>query len=181
MDNVANDNKNLIVIIVVIITVLLSSTYAFLNFEVVDDSATGEGGCFEVDYTATVIGSSNLVSTEVEPTEPFSRITILKDESCEIYTEADIYIHTNANGTTANISGIQALKYKVVSSGNVLASGVINAIGDLKIVTVPITNDKVYYDIYIWVDSSVSNGAYNQETYSGYIYAESRQSSTVEN
>ena len=181
MENIGNDNKNLVIIIVVIVTVLLSSTYAFLSFNTDNNSAGGEGGCFEVDYTATVIGSSNLVSTEEEPTMAFSTITISKDEGCEIYTEADVVIHTNSEGTTAPISEYEALKYKVVSSGDVISSGVITTVGDLIIATVPITDSEVSYDIYIWVDSDISNGEYDGKNYSGYIFAESRQTSTVKN
>ena len=188
MENVGNDNKRLFIIIVVIVTVLLSSTYAFLSLEDSTNSATGEGGCIDVNYEATVIDASNLISTDTEPTEAFSTITLSNKDNCEVYTEFVIKVNTSADETTANI-GNDALKYNVscsvaggVTSNVFTSSGSINVTGDLEIATFNFdepTVDVATCDVYIWVDSSISKGSYNGETYSGYIYAESRQSSTV--
>ena len=50
---------------------------------------------------------------------------------------------------------------------------------DTVLATVPLTDTKTEYKIYIWIDSTLSKGAYNDKAYSGYIYAKSTQTSTV--
>ncbi len=44
---------------------------------------------------------------------------------------------------------------------------------------VPLTVDPVEYQVYLWIDSGISNGQYDNKSFSGYIYATSEQSSTV--
>ena len=46
--------------------------------------------------------------------------------------------------------------------------------------TVPLTKVDTAYDIYLYIDSSVSLGTFNDTTYSGYLYASSNQTSTVD-
>ena len=72
--------------------------------------------------------------------------------------------------TTVTLSKDSSCKvYTVVSSGET----------DVLLATVPLTDTKTEYKIYIWIDSSLSKGAYNDKSYSGYIYAKSTQTSTV--
>ncbi len=156
------------------------STYAYLYLENKNSNITGRGGCFVVDYQATSINASNLVSTVNYQDGASSVITISKNSSCNIYDYANIYLHTNEN-ITAPITNIQALRYKVTTdSGNYWErNGVITTKGDTLLATVPITSEKTIYHIYLWIDSSVSLGHYDNTSYSGYLYATSIQSSSV--
>lgn len=182
MDNTKTNNIKLIIIITVIIVFMLSSTYAFIEFSAIANTTSTEAGCFEVNYTAQEINASALVSTTNYLEGAKSEVVLSKAEDCEIYNEASIYIHTNASATTAPINDYQALKYKVLNSSNtVLSEGAITTTDgtDVKIATVPLTTTATTYSIYIWVDSDISQGNYNETTYSGYIYAESIQTSTI--
>lgn len=184
-------NTKSLIIISLLVIFSLSATYAFLNLDASDNSATGEGGCFVVDYTAEQsIGTQSLVSTPEEPTTAITEVVLNKNENCEIYTEAEIKINTNDSTTApidakdANGNFIGALKYKVIKkSGNGTmiseGSGSITAIGETTLATVNLTEDATTYEIYLWIDSTLSTGTYNAETYSGYLYAESNQSSTI--
>ena len=63
---------------------------------------------------------------------------------------------------------------------NQISEGLITNKGDILLATVPITNTSTNYTIYIWVDSSLSNKQYDETKFTGYIYAESDQTSTIE-
>ena len=156
------------------------STYAYLYLENKNSNITGKGGCFVVDYQATSINASNLVSTVNYQDGASSVITISKNSSCNIYDYANIYLHTNEN-ITAPITNIQALRYKVTTdSGSYWErNGVITTKGDTLLATVPITSEKTIYHVYLWIDSSVSLGHYDNTSYSGYLYVTSIQSSSV--
>ena len=156
------------------------STYAYLYLENKNSNITGKGGCFVVDYQATSINASNLVSTVNYQDGASSVITISKNSSCNIYDYANIYLHTNEN-ITAPITNIQALRYKVTTdSGSYWErNGLITTKGDTLLATVPITSEKTIYHVYLWIDSSVSLGHYDNTSYSGYLYATSIQSSSV--
>ena len=156
------------------------STYAYLYLENKNSNITGKGGCFVVDYQATSINASNLVSTVNYQDGASSVITISKNSSCNIYDYANIYLHTNEN-ITAPITNIQALRYKVTTDGGSYweRNGVITTKGDTLLATVPITSEKTIYHVYLWIDSSVSLGHYDNTSYSGYLYATSIQSSSV--
>lgn len=182
MDNTKEKNIKLVTIITVIIAFMLSSTYAFLEWGGNQNSASTQAGCVNVNYTAQEINASSLVSTTNYLEGAQSNVVLSKATGCEIYTEASIYVHTNTSSTTAPINTVQALKYKVLnSSDSVLSEGVITTTNgtDVKIATVPLTTTAATYKVYIWVDSDVSEGNFNETTYSGYIYAESIQTSTM--
>ena len=91
----------LIFLVALIIYFLLvtGSTYAYLYLENKNSNITGKGGCFVVDYQATSINASNLVSTVNYQDGASSVITISKNSSCNIYDYANIYLHTNENIT----------------------------------------------------------------------------------
>lgn len=183
-----SENVKSIIIIGLIVVFSLSATYAFLNLNASNSTNEVAAGCFIVDYIKGSDISSSLESSETNPQSTSTELSLSKDEDCQIYTEANIYIHTNEPpATTAPITTNQALKYKVVGmhilddGGTEIntVEGVINTLGDQKIATVKLTTTPTIYKIYLWVDSTVSQGAYNEKTYSGYIYASSTQTSTI--
>ncbi len=137
------------------------------------------GGCFNIDYTGQNITTANLSSTNNYKNGSKTTITISKSSSCKIYTEANIYIHTN-NTTTAPIDTVQALRYKIVSEDNVEYDGYISRFCDVLMATVPIEDTSKTYTVYIWIDNSKSYGEYDGKSYSGYVYATSIQTSTIE-
>lgn len=51
--------------------------------------------------------------------------------------------------------------------------------GDTLLATLPLENTEVTYTVYLYIDSTISLGNYNDKTYSGYIYATTEQTSTV--
>ena len=51
--------------------------------------------------------------------------------------------------------------------------------GDTLLATIPLEDTEITYTIYLYIDSTVSLGNYNDKTYSGYIYATTEQTSTI--
>ena len=196
------ENFKLSTIILLIFVILLSATYAYvvLSAKAVN-TATGEGRCFEVNYTGQAINNSSLQSTTDYTQGATSQIVLSKNANCDIYETAQILIHTNSSTavTTAPIDTVQALKYRIeVTSGDgkIIAAdtgeettsttGVIttnkdddgNDIG-LPLTKVTLTETATTYTVYLWIDPEVSGGAFHGKTYSGYLYASATQSSTV--
>ena len=160
--------------------VITGSTYAFMSFSAMSDSvANGQGGCFEVNYSAQEINHTNLSSTTNYWEGASSIITLSKSSSCKIYTQANIYVNTN-QATTAPIDTVPALKYRLYLESNLISEGLITQKGDTLVATVPLTDTTINYTLYVWIDSSMSSGAYDNTIYSGYTYAESSQTSTIE-
>ncbi len=158
---------------------IIGSTYAFMNFNANNDDLLGQGGCFEVSYTGEEINSLDILSSDDYKNGAKTSVTLSKSSSCKIYSMANIYIHTS-DETTAPIASVSALKYKVVTSDNYERNGIINKKGDLLIANVPLNDTSTTYKVYIWVDSSLSSGAFNNTSYSGYIYADAIQTSTID-
>ena len=158
--------------------VVTGSTYAYLSIGDTKENVTGTAGCFEVSYTGEDIKHTNLSATTNYLEGARSTVTLAKDTSCKIYTEANIYIHVNDN-ITAPIATVKALKYKIMQGTTSVSEGVISSKGDVLLTNVPITTTTTSYTIYIWVDSSISNKQYDEVDFTGYIYAVSQQSSTV--
>ena len=164
--------------IVIYVIFITGSTYAFLNMSADSNTATGEGGCFEVSYSGENISSLSVVSSDDYQDGASTTVTISKDASCPIYTEASLYLHTN-NTTTAPITINSALKYKIYRGSDLVANGSITEMGDVLLTSLPITNTSITYTIYLYVDSVISGGLFNDTDYSGYIYATSHQTSTI--
>ena len=165
--------------IIIYCIIITSGTYAYQYIGANNSNVTGTGGCFNVTYSSTEINNNNLISTTDYKESDYSTVTISKASSCKIYNYANIYIHTN-NTTTAPINSVEALKYKVLTNDGYERNGFINTIGDTLIANVPITNTSTTYKVYLYVDSFLSIGMYNDTSYSGYIYAEATQTSTVD-
>lgn len=185
------NNIKLFLIITLLVVFSLSATYAYVSL-VAENSqaAVGTGGCFEVNYTGQEITAEKLSSTpELNTTdaieEPYSAVTLSKNDNCEIYTEVDIKLHINTDASvTAPIEELYALKYKVEKvsgDGKILSGGegtIINK-GDTTLATVSLTETTTTYKVYLWIDSDISLGYYNSKNLSGYIFAESAQTSTI--
>lgn len=169
-----------IIFIFAFVVLLIGSTYAYQQLGATSNTAQGQGGCFQVNYTGQNLDAGSIVSTDNYLNGAYTTITLSKNSTCKIYTEANIYLHTN-NETTAPIDTTEAMRYKLVTNDNVEYNGFVKKSCDVLIATIPITNTSITYDIYVWVDSNLSEGAYHGTTYSGYIYAESSQTSTIDN
>ncbi|MCI6265813.1 MAG: hypothetical protein MR598_03075 [Erysipelotrichaceae bacterium] len=171
------ENLKSIIIIGILVTFSLGSTYAFLNFKASNNTATGVGGCFQVNYSGQAINNLSLESSSTYTEGASSDIILSKSSDCDIYTEADIYLYTNTT-TTAPISN-GALKYKVVNGSTTIGEGAITSTGDKKLATVTLSTTSTTYKVYLWIDPDISNGTFNDTTYSGYIYANAVQTSTI--
>ena len=178
--NMKKNYIKLTLLIIIFIALSLGATYAFLNLRQTNNNTTGKAGCFDISYTGTEIKHTNLSVTTNYLEGVNSTVTIAKEASCKIYNEAYIYIHVN-DDITAPIETVQALRYKVMQGNNQIGEGLITNKGEVLLATVPITTTSTTYNIYIWVDSSLSNKQYDNVKFTGYIYAESDQTSTIEN
>lgn len=198
-----------IIIVGLIVTFFLSATYAYLTLtQTSNNSTTGTGGCFEVDYQGTEINESSLKSLSITETNTeaienqiisnsaSSIISLSKSENCEIYTEANIYLKTTGGSISATsdsetiplLKNYPALKYLIKNDTTTIAEGTINyelttsATGQELIPEtnlIKLTSTPTTYKVYLWIDSSISQGQYNNQTYSGYLYAYSKQTSNV--
>lgn len=161
--------------------IVTGGTYAYLYFGDMDDSTlVGKGYCNNIYYDGIDINASDLISTVNYEEGAQTTITLSYPRDCEIYTLANIYIHTN-DTTTAPIATTPALRYKVFEESTLISEGLVNAMGDVLLATVPLSIVPKSYTIYLWIDSDLSNGMYHDTTYSGYIYATSEQTSTLNN
>ncbi len=167
-----------LLILVVYSCLITSSTYAYLYLGSNNNSISGSGKCEGVNYKGENISASNLVSTTNYLEGAKSTITLSKNKDCTIYTYVNLYLYTN-NTTTAPITTVKALKYKIVSSNNVTYSGVVSYMEDTLLATLPLEDTEITYTIYLYIDSTLSLGNYNDKTYSGYIYATTEQTSTI--
>lgn len=192
-------NIKIAIIVMLLVVFSLSATYAYLELSAFDNNtATGEGGCFEVNYSGQEITNTSLISdielnvNDSENPVPSTTVTLSKDDECKIYTEVDIKLHTNNDAAmTAPVDEVHALKYKIErisGNGEILVSngststtkeGVITEKGDTTLATVSLTDTTTTYKIYLWLDANISIGAYDGTNYSGYIFAESLQSSDI--
>lgn len=177
------EKKKLIILIILVIGFILSATYAYLFLMVSNNTVTGEGGCFEVNYAGQDISSSSLNSTTNYLEGAHSQITLSKNAGCDIYTEAEIYLHT-ASESTSPLG--EAFKYKILNGEDIVSEGSLvdlrddnGNLKDNRLATVSLSTTDVTYDIYLWIDSDLSNGAYNGTVFSGYLYASATQTSNI--
>ena len=171
------ENLKTIIIASLIIIFALSATYAYFELSVSNNSISGSGGCFEVNYSGTEINSANLKSGTTYESGEYSTVTLSKDADCDMYNTANIYLHTNPE-STAPLG--QAFKYLVLNGQTIVAEGSITSQDNL-LATVTLTTTATDYTVYLWIDSSISEGSYNNKTYSGYIYATSINDSDIKN
>lgn len=169
---------SIIFIIIGLLLTIISGTYAYQSLSINNNSMTGMGGCFEVYYQGQQITSQNLVATDNYLNGASTTISLSKDSSCKLYNIANIYINTNTT-TTAPVETIYALKYKLFDGSTLIAQGAINTKGSQLITSVPLTDTTVTYTLYVWLDNSLSSGYFDSTNYSGYIYADSTQTSTI--
>ncbi|MBQ8682019.1 MAG: hypothetical protein IJ509_03825 [Bacilli bacterium] len=203
-------NSKLLIIIIMIITLSLSATYAYLELSSANNTSTGQGGCFVVDYEGkgVVITDSSIASVTDEnyTQSAASSITLNKNANCKIYTEAEIYLHTDASETSAPLCGdvidingngivdiaaeekyetaACSMKYKVMQGSSVVSSGTISSPDvtgneEQLLATVDLTETATEYTIYLWINRGTSLGYYDAKAYSGYLYAVSNQTSTI--
>ena len=164
---------------------IIGSTYAYISISANNNQVSGQGGCFQVSYTGQELNAGNINSTiEFNTSETGTiantTVTLSKASTCKIYTEANIYLHTN-DATTAPIDTTPAMRYKLVTEDNIEYSDIVHKSCDVLLATVPITDTATTYSIYLWIDANMSSGFYDGKSYSGYVYAESMQTSTIEN
>ena len=154
-----------------------SGTYAYLEMKK-NASVAGSAKCNGINYQGQEINASNLSSTTNYLEGAKSTITLSQSEDCKIYSYVNIYLHTNDN-ITAPIDSVKALKYKLITEDKIEYNGTITTKGDSLLAVVPLTSNPKSYQVYLWIDSGISNGQFDNKSFSGYIYATSEQSSTI--
>ena len=176
------ENIKLSITILLVIVFSLSATYAYIELRPATANTSGTAGCFEVNYSGTTINNASLQSTNDYTKGAKSVIILSKNSGCQIYEQAEIMVHTNSARTTAPLSD-GAMKYKVMQDATEISAGYISAVTatseDQVLATVPLTETATSYTVYLWIDPSISQGAYHGKSYEGYFYARSTQSSTV--
>ena len=155
-----------------------SGTYAYLEMKK-NTSVAGSAKCNGINYQGQEINASNLSSTTNYLEGAKSMITLSQSEDCKIYSYVNIYLHVNDN-ITAPIDSIKALKYKLITEDKIEYNGTITTKGDSLLAVVPLTSNPKSYQVYLWIDSEISNGQFDNKSFSGYIYATSEQSSTID-
>ena len=168
-------------LIVMYAVIIMTSTYAYQEFSINNNNSSGTAGCnnFIVSYTGQNLTASSINTSEDYTEGAKATVTLSKNSSCKLFTEANIYIKTNTS-TTAPISTTEALKYKIFNGSSQISEGIVNAKNDLLVATVPLTDTATTYIVYLYIDSSLSGGEYTGTTYSGFVHATSTQTSTIE-
>ena len=141
-------------------------------------SVAGSAKCNGINYQGQEINASNLSSTTNYLEGAKSTITLSQSEDCKIYSYVNIYLHVDDN-ITAPLESVKALKYKLITEDKIEYNGTITTKGDSLLAVVPLTSAPKSYQVYLWIDSEISNGQYDNRSFSGYIYATSEQSSTI--
>lgn len=180
------ENLKSLIIISIIVMFSLSTTYAYLSLSASSSTEAGDGGCFEVAYEkGQDITGETLKSTTNYLNGGHTQMTFSKTADCDVYTEATIYLQKDeevSDEEFLNFLG-PAFKYKILSGGTEIESGAITSSletsNGIALATVPLTTTETTYDIYIWIDSTISNGSYNGKIFSGYLYASAVQTSTI--
>ena len=170
----------LVIILAIYGLIITGGTYAYLKFDAINNDISGQAMCSDIYYQSDNIKASNLSVTDNYLEGAKTTITLSYQNDCDIYDKASIYIHTDDN-ITIPIENSQALKYKIFQKNTFLTEGVISEKGDLLLATVPLTENLIDYKIYLWIDSSIANTDFDNTIYSGYIYATSEQTSTLNN
>lgn len=172
------ENLKSIIILSLIVFFSLSGTYAYMQLVATNNTATGQGGCFEVAYVGgQAITGASLVSTTNYLEGAHTQITLSKASNCKIYTEAQIMLSINTSTTTIPLNR-SAFKYKILNGSTTVSTGTIST-ANPTLANITLTNTATTYDIYLWIDSSISYGYYDNKTFSGYLYATSSQTSTI--
>ncbi len=174
--------SSLLVFIFIYALLTISSTYAYLSLNANNNTASGTASCGNISYNGTNITGANLETSTSYLDGIHSTITMSKNINGG-YTEADIYIHNNQGSNIPlnnGVTGYEAFKYVILQGTTIVSSGIIQKSNtDQLLATVELTTTATTYDVYVWIDSELSNGLYNNVSYTGYIYAKAICSSTV--
>lgn len=178
------------------IAVMAGLTYAMYT---IDDSNANviKGGheCINISYAK----GNDINATELNFVDVYTEsaatttITFYEDETCGNYN-GTIYIYTNESSSSSLLTGLTTsgvshgvLRYtiekKVGSNGvSETYTGYITSKGDTEIEVGLLENSQTTYTVYLWLEKdttgTIDNGTISEVTYSGYIHASARQTST---
>ena len=173
--------SSLVMILLIYIILITGGTYAYYNIQADNNGITGIGSCGNVSYNGTNVIGANLNTTTNYTEGAHSEVTVSKTANSG-YVEADIFIHNNSGSVPFNVGaeGYDAFKYVVLDGSTIIGGGIITKSNeDQLLATIPLTTTSRTYDVYVWIDASLSHGLYSNTSYSGYIYAEAICESTV--
>ena len=160
------------------IAFILGVTYAWLSWGSTS-SISGNSGCFTIDYSGTGF-EGTLEMSDVYSKGITSSVTMKINSSCtNINGTGTIYLNTKSFNGPSSWTTDGALKYTVVTSGSVVASGKITSASDLAIYSnfnlASSTASAVTYTIYIWLDGTIAGANYANAKYVGNIHATAKQ------
>jgi hypothetical protein len=164
----------LIFLIALLITLIIGTTYAFLNLNGNKATEGTKAGCFSVSYEGNEINATNLSTTTNYLEGAKTTLKLKKDTDCEIYTTANIYLYIDSTNTTSTLlSG--DLNYIILDQNSTtIAQGVVTSTGSILLKTVSLTTTQTPYSV-----KPSSNRTYDNTKFVGYIYADTTQSSTI--
>lgn len=174
-------------------------TYAMYTANVTNSNViTGGHNCININYT----NGNNIDAHELNFVDNYTEsgaktsITFYQDASCG-NNEGTIYIYTNTTDndkTDSLITGLitdgeshGVLKYTVekkvgTSAVSETYTGYIANRGDTAIDIGKLENSSTTYTIFLWLENdpsgTITNSTISEATYSGYIHASARQTST---
>lgn len=173
--------------VLIFIIVVSGITYAYFTWRSNDVVISGSSKCFVIDYgVSQEIGaadiSENISIGNSHRDGSYAEVTFNLDGNCSgAKALGTLYLNTNDVGTDAEVL-TGALKYtvikktditsRVVSDGVITSTDTITLLDDIELSA---ESQDYTYQVWVWIDSSLSDGSYIGSHYSGYISAEAEQ------
>lgn len=168
-----NQSPKLILLIIFLIILISGGIYFFLYQNISSSPLPTKVECLKVSYEEQDLNKLILYTT-TNYLEGFKTIIKLKKNSnCDNYNSANIYLYIDekiVNDDSQLLSG--DLNYIILDENKIPSDyGTIKSNGSNLLKTVPLTEDKTSYAIYLWVNP-LSNHIYDNIEFSGHIYAD---------
>lgn len=185
--------RNYILLMITVISLgllLTGGTYAWLTFNgitVGNNTLTGNTSNFLMDYSASLTGTLYPSST-YEGGLSGTVTAMINEESSVSSAVGTLYLYADSNTSSILYEGTElgiALKYAVLSGGDVVESGTVNSNiiktgvpnGMIILDHIPIQNTKNYtYTVYVWLDGNLVDNRYLDLSFSGSINLKAVQS-----
>ena len=176
------------------IAVIAGLSYALYAFSLNNNNTVnGSHDCIDIQYakgTDVDEHDLNFVDSYLNSTAK-TTITFNDSGNCKPTSVGTISIYTNPSTSNALLTGITTdgqshgvLKYTIVknSSPQDVYTGYITSTGDTNIDVGALKSSTTTYDVYLWLENdttgTITNETISEATYSGYVHASARQTTT---
>ena len=178
--------------IVCFIALIAGLTYAMYTYNVSNNTVVdASGSCVNIAYskgidvnTSSVDFVSGYTYSDVNTT-----VTFNKSNSCDSNVVGIISIYTDSTTSSSLYTGLGnhgVLKYTIVknTATPVVYTGYISNTGDTNVDIGFLENTTTTYTVYLWLEEdatgTITNDTISQASYSGYIHASVKLTSTEE-